>query len=177
MRSQLGDKVATFPFDDLFIGLDALHDTQVTDWESPDLYRWSDYRTHITALKAGREALVAALHPESAVEGISSRLIEPRPIVVVAGFLALHDAGVNNLFGTTIFIDLPEQEMIKRRLARAKPSDQWDSIEYIKNGLLSGYRRHVEPQRDVAKHVIDGTLLPEYITEVVIEIIREKESR
>ena len=70
-----------------------------------------------------------------------------------------------------LIIDLPEEEMVHRRLARAKPDDPWDNTDYIMNGLLPGYRRHVAPQRDLAEHVVDGTLGQQQLTEQVMQII------
>jgi uridine kinase len=129
------------------------------------------------ALHAGETVSLDAKSPASEEAGVEARLIQPRPIVVAAGFLALHEGRVNGLFDTTVFIDLPEDEMQARRRARANPANPWDTEAYIAEGLVTGTRRHVLPQREVAEHILDGTRPPQELTEEVLAIIREAESR
>jgi uridine kinase len=172
LRTRFGDHLAIFPFDDMFIGRSALAGQVVTDWESPDLYRWDDFTAHMRDLKAGRAVTIIAKSRESKAAGITTRVIEPRPIIVVAGFLTLHHSEVRELFDTTIYLDLAEEEIIRRRLARATPGSPWDSEEYIHNALIPGHRRVVVPQMEYANHVLDATLAPEQLVDAVANIIK-----
>lgn len=79
-----------FPFDDMFVGLQALRTKTITDWEDPSLYHWEDFLRHLRALKAGRPVTIAARSRESTAAGIREKTILPRKFIVVAGFLALH---------------------------------------------------------------------------------------
>jgi len=168
---------AVFPFDDLLIGLDILLDRSTVAWEDPANYRWNDYRNHIRALRAGEAVTLDAKSPTSEEAGIETRLIDPRPIVVVAGFLALHDGKVNGLFDTTVFIDLPEDEMQARRRVRANPANPWDTEAYIADGLVTGTREHVAPQRDIAEYVLDGMKSQEELSEEVLDIMGKARPR
>lgn len=176
LEARLGDRAANFPFDDLLIGVDALIARGTTDWESPDLYRWEDYRRHMLALKAGEETVLSARSPASEAEGVTSRLIRPRPVLVAAGFLALYDGQVNELFDTTVFIDLPEAEMLRRRRVRSNPDNPWDTETYIAGSLTEGTRRHVSPQRELAEHVLDGTRTQDELLAELTEIIAQTEA-
>src|SRR5579859_3779753 len=150
LEVMLGDRLTLFPFDDMFVGRAALAGRTVTDWEDPNLYRWGDFVSHARDLKAGRAVTIIANSRESKAAGINTRRIEPRPIVVVAGFLVLYDPEVTKMFDITIYLDVPEDEIIRRRLARANPDSPWDSTEYINGALIPGHRRVVVPQRELA---------------------------
>ena len=172
LAATFGDRLALFPFDDMFVGRTALAGKTVTDWEDPNLYRWDDFVSHMRDLKEGRPATIIAKSRESKVAGIDSRRIEPRPIVVVVGFLALHHPEVRKLFDTTIYLDVPEDEIVRRRVARANPDSPWDSAEYIHEMLIPGHRRVVVPQREFADHILDATVSPEQLAGEVAAIIQ-----
>lgn len=168
----LGNHLAIFPFDDMFVGMTALEGQQIEDWESPDLYRWDDYIQHLKDLKVGKSVVIAANSRESSEQGIATRTIEPKHFVVVTGFLALHKVEVRPIFDVSIFIDLPEAEILRRRRARSNPDSPWDSDDYIYGKLLPGHRRYVTPQRNFAAHRVDGEQSPDDLAEEVAAIIR-----
>jgi uridine kinase len=171
LRAKLGDAVAIFPFDDMFVGLPALEGREIDSWEDPSLYRWNDFESHVKALKLGATATIIANSRESKEAGISTRDIEPRRIVVVAGFLALHSPAARELFDLCLYIDLPETEIVRRRIGRARSDKPWDTMEYITGGLLSGHRQFVAPQRKVADYVVEGMLSQEQLANEVTAII------
>lgn len=171
LQALMGDALSVLPFDDMFVGLPALEGRVVDTWENPSLYRWNDYERHLQELKLGRIATITANSRESTEAGVSTRNIEPRRIVVVAGFLVLHSPAIRELFDLSLYIDVPEEEIVSRRIARAKPDNPWDSTEYITGALLAGHRQFVAPQREVADHVLDGLLLPEQLASEVMAII------
>ncbi len=172
LQTLLGDRLALFPFDDMFVGLAALAGKTVTDWEDPHLYRWDDFVRHMRDLKAGRTVTIIATSRESVAAGIESRRIEPRPLVVVAGFLVLHHPEVTGLFDTTIYLDAPEDEIVRRRLVRANPDSPWDRTEYIHGLLIPGHRRVVVPQRQRAEHILDATVSQQQLASEVVAIIQ-----
>ncbi|HSX52922.1 MAG TPA: hypothetical protein VLF90_00930 [Patescibacteria group bacterium] len=171
LSARLGERLSVFPFDDMFVGVNALQGVVVDDWESPSLYRWDDFFTGLRELELGNTVTIDANSRESTEAGITSRVIEPRPIIVVAGFLALHDEAVRSLYDTTIYIDITEKEIIRRRKARANPDSPWDTDEYINGGLIPGHRRFVEPQRNLADFVVNGMVTPDSLADEVANII------
>jgi uridine kinase len=167
----LGDRLALFSFDDMFIGFEALSGLRIEDWEDPNLYRWDDFANHVRDLKAGRAVTIVANSRESTAAGIARRRIDPRPIVAVVGFLTLYHPTVRNLFDTTIYVDVPEGEIIRRRLSRADPDSPWDSVEYINEMLIPGHRRVVLPQREFAEYVVRATVPRQQLANEVVAII------
>jgi uridine kinase len=171
LQRRLGDALAVIPFDDMAIGRTALQaaGTVVTDWDDPGLFRWDELRLHLHELRAGRPTLLDARSRESRASGITTRRVEPRPIVALIGYLALHDRAVARSFGVRIFIDLPEAELVRRRRTRA-PADE-NREPYTSTTLLPAHRRLVAPQRAIATHVLDGRLTPETLADSVADII------
>jgi uridine kinase len=170
--ARLGDELALFSFDDMYVGHAALKGKEITDWESPDLYRWDDFFDHLRDLKAGRSVtIVANESPERRTPEIVE--VQTRPVVAVLGFLTLHDPKIRSLFDATVYLDVPESEIIRRRLDRATFDDPWNSVEYVTGDLIAGHRRVVLPQRELAEHVLDATLPPDRIADKMETIINQ----
>lgn len=171
LSNRLGDRITRFSFDDMYIGHAAVAGKKITNWEDPALYRWDDFIAHLHDLKAGRPAkIVANESPERDAPEVLT--IHPHPIIIVPGFLTLHNSEIRKLFDTSIYLDIPETEIIRRRLAKPMPDGPWGNAEYITGPLIEGYRRFVLPQRAFAEHILDATAPPEQIANEVEAIIR-----
>lgn len=64
---------------------------------------------------------------------------------------------VGNHINLRIFLDIPEEEIVRRRLARKIGNSPWDAEDYIYGRLLRGHRDNVLPTKVFAHHVIDAT--------------------
>jgi len=95
-------------------------------------------------------------------------VIVPKPFTFIEGFLIFHDPVARDVFDARIFIELPEEVIIKRRLARSEGTSRWDDPDYIANRLIPGHKKYVEPQRKYADLVIDGR---QSIREMASEIL------
>ena len=167
-----GADLAVIAFDDLAIGPAALAaaGTVVTDWDEPDLWRWNDLREHLAALRAGRPTTVDSRSRESRAAGVTHRRVEPRPVVALVGYLAFHDPTITQSLDVRVFIDLPEDEMVRRRLQRADAD--FNREPYVSTTLLAAHRRLVLPQRALATHIVDGRLAPDALERAVSRIAR-----
>jgi uridine kinase len=173
LQKELGDEMAILPFDDLFIGPEALANNPAIDNEDPEAYRWEDYLRHLEDLRSNKQICMTANSRESRQAGIEERVITPRPIILAAGFLALHSPKVNSLFDATIFIDLSDSEIMRRRLQRGLSDDPLESPDYIKGRILPATKRYVMPQREVADYTLNGMDRPQTLTAKVLEIINQ----
>lgn len=173
LREQLGSGVSLVSFDDFFVGLKALNGVEVDNWDDPKLYRFDEYGATLSQLRDGQSAHFEPHSSESKAEGISMRVIEPSPLIIATGFLALHDQEVNKLFDVIIFINLPEKEIVRRRLARAalRQPGPWNSDAYINETLIPSHRRFIQPQAEIADYLIDGQLSRAQICGQVLGII------
>lgn len=172
LKAVLGNQMAHLRFDDFFVGLDRLESRQITDWESPELYRYEDYIRSLNALKNGHAIEVECHSRECMEKGSSLVVVQPERFTVVEGFLIFYHLGARFYFDQLIYIDLPEEEIVRRRLGRTNSQHGWDDEEYIRGQLLKGHRRYVLPQRRFANLVLDGLSPQEEILRHVIEFIK-----
>ena len=171
LSRRLGDELSVVPFDDLTVGRRALAGTgrTVTDWDDPDLFRWDDLRGHLADLRAGRPTTIDARSRESRAAGVRTRLVEPRPVVALVGYLALHDPALARGFDVRVYLHAPEDELVRRRLRR--PAAEENREPYLSRILLPAHRRLVVPQRALATHIVDGTRPPWTVADEVTAII------
>ncbi|GIF51112.1 uridine kinase [Asanoa ferruginea] len=172
LSARLGADLSVLSLDDLVIGRAALAAAgrTVVDWDDPALWRWDDLRAHLADLKAGRPTVVDARSRESRAAGFRERRVVPRKTVLLVGHLALHDAAVARSFDVRVYLDLPEEELIRRRLGRPPAAENREP--YLTRTLLPAHRRLVVPQRARATHVVDATGPPEAVADAVAAIIR-----
>lgn len=156
--NKFGDKISVLSFDEYFIGSDLYELDEITNFEDPKLYNFDGFIRDLKLIKAGRPVTIRANSRESAEKGIKQKIVGNKPMVIVEGWLIYHNFAARNMFDKKIFIDLPDEEIIKRRYARTKGSKHWDDHEYIHNKILPGHRKYVEPQKAYASLVLDGTL-------------------
>lgn len=140
----------------------------ITDWESPELYRYSDVENDLIQLKAGKPVEILSNSRESDALKIPVKLIKPRPYVVVEGFLIFHSQAASTIFDIRFFIDTPQEDIIKRRLERRIGTDRWDSEVYIRGPLINGYKNYVLPQREKADEIIDGSLSLDEVADTIL---------
>lgn len=151
------DKISVLSFDEYFIGSDLYNLDDITNFEDPKLYNFDGFIRDLTLLKHGKPVTIRANSRESSEQGIKEKTVANKPIVIVEGWLVLHNPDARKLFDEKVFIDLPEEEIIKRRFARTKGSKHWDNHDYIKHKIIPGHRKYVEPQKEYADLILDGT--------------------
>lgn len=156
-------------FDDYFIGKDKLEGLNITNFEDPKLYRLTDCENTLKNLKEGKSVTIEANSRESRHEGIKNRTIEPNDFVILEGFLIFYTPELRSYFDKMVFLDISEEEMVRRRYLRMENGGGSYSDEYIKKILVGEYRKNVRPQKQYADLVIDATQTP-------IEIIKQIES-
>jgi uridine kinase len=171
LRARLGDDMATLSFDEYFVGTAKLEGKEIDDWESPSLYNYQDFIADLKQLKAGKPITITPNSRESSKAGIRQLAISPHRYTIVEGFLIFHSPEARELFNKRIFIELPEDEIIRRRLARAEGTSRWDSPDYINNRLIPGHKRYVEPQKESADLIVDGLQSPHKIADQIIAFI------
>ncbi len=159
-------------FDDYFLGTERLKGQTITDWENPALYRYSDYIRDLRSLKNGQSIEIECHSRKSVAEGVLSKVIVPKRWIVVSGFLCLFEEEAAQIFDRTVYLDLSEEEMINRRLARTSGLEGWNDQEYIQSGLSPGHRKYVLPQKHITGIlVLDGTLPTQQLAQSVLELM------
>ncbi|MEV0717873.1 hypothetical protein [Asanoa sp. NPDC050611] len=177
LSARFGGSLSVLSLDDLVLGRAALAAAGrvVGDWDDPSLWRWDDLRTHLADLRAGRPTAVSARSRESRAAGITTLVVEPRPICALVGHLALHDSEIASTFEVRVYLDLPEEELLRRRALRAWAEENREP--YLSRTLLPAHRRLVVPQKTRATHIVDATKPPTAVLDEVTAILRGARAR
>lgn len=142
-------------------------------WESPDLFDGPEFVKNIRRWRLGLPIILPANSRESLAAGLTTREVFPGRINVVEGVHVLSFSEIIPLYDATFFIDISEEEMVRRRLARTPQgsTEPWDQEEYIRGAMVQGTRECVIPQRSLAQYVLDGTRPFDELAKEVLRII------
>lgn len=157
-------------FDDYFIDPGNVNLDKI-DWESIERYDIKKLRNDLAQLRSGETVVYAPNSRESSEAGIQSKIVESKPLIIAEGFLLFADPDVRNHLNLMIFLDIPEEEIVRRRLNRKIGDSPWDSEDYIYGGLLKGHRDYILPTKLFAHHVIDATKPEDTIVAQIDDLI------
>jgi len=77
-----------------------------------------------------------------------TRLVEPKPIVIVEGLFVLHDKKVRDLFDLTVYIDVPDDERLLRRIRRDvehRRVDLEETLRLYEHCVRPMHRKYILP--------------------------------
>jgi len=74
----------------------------------------------------------------------------PKPIMLVEGYLVLHDSKIRKLFETSIWLDIDQTKSWERRTHFKKDG-------YLEKVMLPMNEKFVKPSKQYAEHIIDVT--------------------
>lgn len=134
--------------------------------EIPESIRTDLLFSHLRALRNGET--VEILHRSFEIEG-NTREALPRKFVIVEGFLLLYEERIRSLFDLKLFLDLEEDEIVRRRLQRNRSGKRRE--EYYRTILLSEYRKYGLLAKKYADVILDGTRTKEENIRRVLEKI------
>jgi uridine kinase len=157
LQVKLLDKISVVSFDDYFLGKEMFDFEKITDWESPSLYDYNKFIDDLKRLRKGQAIRFECHSRESDNAKVKERIVFPKALTLIEGFLIYRHPVARNLFDKRIFVELPEEEMLKRRIASREGNKYWDNLGYIRTKFLEGQRRFVFPQKKYADLVIDGS--------------------
>lgn len=141
-------------------------------WVNSDVPEALDFKSlynDLKKLKEGTPVTISILSKPHKSWERSTRLVNATPIILIEGFLVLFDKKVRNLFNLKIFIDIPTEVQIQRRLQR----DANHNIEYIKKVVVPNFRKYGLPTKKCADYVIDGNKSLKEVTSKIKEIIEK----
>ena len=127
------------------------------DWDHPDALRFDDLLRDIGDLLKGKLVTVhtkselynPAYRPE--LRNKIEQVLEPKPIVLLEGHLALYDPRICKLMSLSIFLDAPIEESVRRRTINKIAQPQ----SYFEKVLFPAHKSTVEPAKDYADIVVD----------------------
>ncbi len=139
------------------------------NWELPQNVDWQALATVLRGLKLGRTVVGRRMMWET--ETYKARSLLARRLIVVEGFLLLHDKRIRSLLDFAVYLDVSDEVGIQRRMKREKSTknERWFRTvtfpEYAK-------RRKVFASR--ADLLIDSEQSPAFIVTAVTRAIRSQ---
>ncbi|MGN0038317.1 MAG: uridine kinase [Coriobacteriales bacterium] len=116
---------------------------------------------HVAQLRAGKPAQVPVYDFCTQERLPQARTVEPVPVVVVEGILAMADEDLMRQVDLSIYIDVDEQTRLERRLRRDCQERGW-SLENARRNyeqiVRPAHLRYVEPARSRADIVLNDAL-------------------
>ena len=129
------------------------------NWDHPDIIRWDDLRRDIEILRSGKPVRIPVWahrsNPGYAVHGeMKPRIINPRPILIVEGYLALYQK-ILAMYDRTFYLDLDDSSRAeRRRKARGGKDTIIGESDYVEKVLMPMHALFVEPTKTQANIVI-----------------------
>ncbi len=118
--------------------------------EEPSCIDFGLLAAHLRLLHAGEEVTFTTVRKKEHVR------ILPAPLIAVEGFLLFCDPAIRDLLDLRVFVDIPEEEAIRRKIARARSALARDE-NYVRLLTIGEYRLHGLPMRTHAQLTLDGT--------------------
>ena len=137
------------------------------NWESPEALNNDNLIQSIEDLKHGKSTYV----PSAGWTEIYDRCIEPKPIIIVEGYLLFENKDLVSLFDKKIYVDVSDVNMLYRRTKRDNTSRY---IDYTMHTVIPESKKYLEMQKSRADAILDGNLPKESIYNDFLECIQSK---
>lgn len=129
----------------------------ILNWERPEALKFGRLAEDLRSLQEGYTLHIEtrvwkydAAHQKVGEENFSYEVV-PKPVILVEGFLALYDEHVRSLMDVKIYLDIPIEESLTRRL---KMDNKYNKEQYFRDILIPAHREFVEPTKAYADIVL-----------------------
>lgn len=130
-----------------------------TNYDAPQALELDRVTGDVRALLAGSPVEAPVYDFSTHTRTAATRNIEPRPIIVVEGILALSHPPLRALFHASVFVDTPADIRLARRLER-DVAERGRTIDSVLRQYLGQVRpmheQWVEPAKQYAQWVLPG---------------------
>ncbi len=124
----------------------------------------------VSALKNLTKGKPAKIVSEVKTE-IPDKIIEPREILILEGFLIFAVPEVLKFIDKKIYLEISDENLIKRRTARARSKYDTD-MNYIKRVVLPNSKKYAKIQKKEADIVIDANQPKEKVLKDVLDFLK-----
>ena len=89
---------------------------------------------------------------------VTSEIIlnEEYDVIIVEGIFILNNEELKDILDISIFIDIPNEYRIERRLKRYKENQLKEQKEYYNNFVVPSYEKYILPQKAKVDFIVDG---------------------
>jgi uridine kinase len=126
----------------------------------PDAVRWPELEAHVRQLRDGAAVRTPVPGTRAAARGDHPGALGPTRLLIVEGHLIFGAAALRPLLDLKLFLDVPPDERVLRRMFREaveRGGDLERAIAWYRHDVLPHYRLHTEPTRQFADLVLPWT--------------------
>ena len=122
--------------------------------DSPDSINFKMLENILLRLKKG-ESVTVPIFSKQKRDVIGAKILNPKPIIIVEGFLLFSKNKIRKLINLLIFIDIDSNTQLLRKFKRKEGNDL--DINYYQNVLLPMSKKYVTPTKKYATYIVDGS--------------------
>lgn len=123
------------------------------NFDHPNALDWEHFSDVLQGLRRNRECRLPVYDFETHSRLAHTLQLDPRPVMIVDGLWLLHHPGLRRQFDLTIYLHCPEDERLRRRIARDMVERQRteDSVrEQFETTVSPMHAQFVSPQASYA---------------------------
>lgn len=147
----------------------SLEAREAWNFDAPDAFDWTAFVAALAELRRGRPVRRPIYDFTSHTRQADTAIVTPGRFVVVEGLLVLHDPEVRALLDTRVYLEIPQQTAIDRRVERDRRERgrRPDAVRRrVVRDVLPMYERWVQPTARWADVTLSGeTPVGELVTE------------
>ncbi|MBI4835659.1 MAG: hypothetical protein HY817_00190 [Candidatus Abawacabacteria bacterium] len=163
-------QVTHFKLDNFFKSL--IEFPRYKEWpnrEVPENLLWQEFFTALKALK-NNQSVIVPTYSMAADAPIGTHEVKPTPIILVEGYLLFLYEHISDLFDFRLFLDVPVNTQLERRLMRQPNMD----IDYFQEVTVSVFKQYGEPTKNIVHKVIDGRKDEEALCSEIVELMKRR---
>lgn len=163
IEDKFPDKVVVINLDDYFLSPDKIPKVNnMTAWDDPAALDIAGLVRDLTDLKAGKSVTIntksTRLNPEFTHTGEKKAVVyEPKPVIVVDGWLLLWFEAVRKLLDFSIYLDAP----FELHMSRRDPSNKQEPFDPVYDELILKpmHEQYVDRSKQYANIILDARKL------------------
>jgi len=137
-----------------------------TSWEHPNNMWMKDFKKSIYNLKKQKETII----PSKKLTDVFDKKINPAKIIIVEGFLLFYKKSFSKMFDIKIFIDIPFEKIVKRRVDYCGEKER----DYSEKVVIPEHLKFRKNMINNSDFVLNGNKTKLQLKKEVIKIIKNK---
>lgn len=169
----LGARCLHLEHDRYYKPLPAGTDPAQYDFDRPEALETARLLQDLESLRAGRAVDLPCYDFTTHRRLLRTQRVEPPDWIVLEGILVLWEPALRECMDLRVYVDAPEGVRFERRVLRDRMERGRDPdgvLEHLRR-LRPMHRRYVEPCREMADLVIDGTREPRSNAEQLVQAL------
>jgi len=137
-----------------------------TSWEHPKSIMMKDFKKSLKDIKNGKVIII----PSNKMTEIFDKKIHPKQIIIVEGFLILYNKFFSKMFDLKLFVDLPFEKVIQRRVDYCGEAER----DYCEKVVIPEHLIYREKMISSSDYVLNGNKTKIQLEKEALKIIKGK---